>query len=212
MESENRTWSGAIIGIGGGTGAGKSTLAQAIAALRPGGVSLIECDWYYRDQGHLSLAQREQTNYDHPDALEIELLAEQLTRLRAGEAVDAPVYDFSEHTRCRSVQRIEARPLIVLEGLHVLVNARLRALLALKVYVHCPPNLRLSRRIQRDTAERGRELNKVLAQYERDVEPMHSRYVEQSRVHADIEVSGLDDPEASAARILSSRALAERAT
>jgi uridine kinase len=191
-----------LIGIGGGTGAGKSTLAQALAVARPDEVTLIEYDWYYRDQQHLAPEARALVNYDHPEALDTEQLVNDLAALLAGQPVLAPVYDFCAHTRASATHPLAPRPLLVLEGIHALGDPRLRTRMALKVFVHCPPPLRLSRRIQRDTQERGRDLSAVLKQYERDVEPMHIQYVEQSRVHADLELRGVVDPDAAAQQIL----------
>ena len=161
----------------------------------PGEVAIVECDWYYRDQAHLSVEDRARVNYDHPDAQEIDLLLRDVQALLAGNEVDAPAYDFTQHTRVSRTVHVKPRPVLVVEGIHALHHAALRALMQVKVFVDCPPNLRLSRRIQRDVAERGREIDDVLRQYQETVEPMHSQFVEQSRVHADLVLRGTQDPE-----------------
>ena len=191
-----------LVGIGGGTGAGKSTLAQALAEARPGQVTVIEYDWYYRDLGHLGPEARACQNFDHPEALETERLIADLDALLGGAVVGAPVYDFHAHTRRPETQPLVPRPVIVLVGIHALHDPRLRARMALKVFLKCPPALRLSRRIQRDTEERGRSLESILAQYHEQVEPMHAQFVEQTSDHADLVIRGLSDVQESAAQVL----------
>lgn len=191
-----------IIGIAGGSASGKSTLAEAIAAAVPGVAPVIEQDWYYRSQDHLSIAQRLRTNYDHPDAIEMALLAEHLAALKRGSAVHAPRYDFTVHTRTRETTRIDPAPVVIVAGLHVLADARLRGLLDLGVYVDTPPAECLARRIARDVAERGRDAAGVRRQFAETVQPMHAAHVAPSRVYAHLIVSGMAAVEYSVARLL----------
>lgn len=151
---------------------------------------ILEYDWYYQDLAHRTSEQRVAVNFDHPDALDTELLLHDLRQMLSGHAIQAPDYDFARHLRVPAARELAPRPFIILEGIHALVEPRLRALMALKVYVDCPSALRLSRRIQRDTLERGRTLESVLQQSQQDVEPMHAQFVEQSRVHADLVLGG----------------------
>lgn len=150
--------------------------------------SVIHHDAYYRDLAHLPPEERVRVNFDHPDALETELLVEHLEALRSGEAVDVPTYDFSTHTRARATERVEPAPVVVVDGILVLADARLRALMHLKVYVDTAADVRLLRRLRRDTVERGRTPQSVLEQYEASVRPMHLEFVEPSKRHADLVV------------------------
>lgn len=175
-----------IIGIAGGTGSGKTTLAHALAAALGDMPAVIAQDWYYRDQRHLSREQRQRTNYDHPDAIETELLLADLDQLRVGVDIDAPQYDFTQHLRATETRRIEPCPIVIIEGLHVLSEAILRDMLELGVFLDVPADIRLIRRLKRDIAERGRSADGVIAQYLEQVRPMHEKYVAPSRKHADI--------------------------
>ena len=176
-----------VIGIAGGTGSGKTTIAQRIAGAVPGDhVALLEHDSYYRDLSHLSDDERGRVNFDHPDALETSLLVEQLAALKAGQAIGVPVYDFSTHTRKVARKRLEPKPLLVLEGILVLADARLRELLDLKIYVDTDADLRLLRRLERDIQERGRTFESVREQYNATVRPMHLMFVEPSKRWADV--------------------------
>jgi uridine kinase len=176
-----------FIGIAGGTGSGKTTIAEQIeGALPEGTCARIDHDAYYRDLAHLPHAQRAATNFDHPDALENELLAEHLEALRRGEAIDKPIYDFTTHCRSEASLRIEPCPVIVLEGILVLADPALRRLLDVKLFVDTDDDVRLMRRIRRDMNERGRTFDDIRAQYHRTVRPMHIAFVEPSRRHADL--------------------------
>lgn len=179
-----------ILGIAGGTGSGKSTLARRIAAAFPRRATIIELDWYYRDQAHLTPEQRLETNYDHPGALEMERLIEDLGQLQDGHPIAAPTYDYTQHVRSTTLRRVESLPLIIVEGLHTLGHPELRPLLGLKIFVNLDADLRFIRRLQRDTTERGRSPESVVAQYLRHVRPMHAAFVEPTRQYADITVSG----------------------
>lgn len=176
-----------FIGIAGGTGSGKTTIARQIEQALPGGTcAMLDHDAYYRDLAHLPFEQRAETNFDHPDALENELLARHLELLRAGEAIDKPVYDFSTHTRSNEVVRIVPSPVVILEGILVLADPALRRQLDVKLFVDTDSDVRLMRRIRRDMSERGRTFDEVRAQYYRTVRPMHIAFVEPSRRNADL--------------------------
>ena len=176
-----------VLGIAGGSGSGKSTIARAIfSAIPPGGGVLIEQDHYYRAQSDLSYEERERVNYDHPDALEIELLCAHLDQLRRGEAIDRPTYDFSIHDRAPRAEPVTAAPVVVVEGILVLADERLRERLDVKIYVDTDPDIRLMRRIRRDLEHRGRSFQQVRKQYYETVRPMHLAFVEPSKRFADI--------------------------
>jgi uridine kinase len=176
-----------ILGVAGGSGSGKTTVVEEILrSLRPFPVSVIHHDSYYRDLAHRPFEERGEVNFDHPDALETELLVEHLTRLRSGKGVEVPIYDFATHTRTRKTQRIEATGVIIVDGILVLAEARLRYLLDIKVFVDTDPDIRFIRRLRRDMRERGRSLESVVDQYEKTVRPMHMAFVEGSRGYADI--------------------------
>lgn len=176
-----------IIGIAGGTGSGKTTIAQRIAgAVAEADVALIEHDSYYRDLSHLSAEQRQLVNFDHPDALDTELLVEHLALLRTGSAVTIPHYDFASHTRSGHADRLSPKPLVLVEGILVLADARLRAAFDLKIYVDTDADVRILRRLQRDIEERGRSFESVREQYNATVRPMHLMFVEPSKRWADV--------------------------
>jgi uridine kinase len=178
-----------VLGIAGGTGSGKTTIAEAVIAALPSGAAvLIESDAYYRDRSGLPPADREHINYDHPDAIETELLEAQLVALRAGRAVDVPRYDYREHARRRETRRVEPAPVIVLEGILVLADERLRAQMDLKIFVDTDADVRLLRRMERDIETRGRTFAQVREQYAETVRPMHLAFVEPSKRFADLVV------------------------
>jgi uridine kinase len=176
-----------VIGIAGGTGSGKTTVARNLATGLPlGTVSLVDHDSYYRDRKDLPFAERAQLNYDHPDSLETELLVEHLTRLRNGEAVEIPLYDFTTHTRRLETLRVEPTPVIIVEGILALQNSALRSKLDIKLYVDTDADIRVFRRIRRDLEQRGRSFDSVRDQYYSTVRPMHLAFVEPSRRWADL--------------------------
>ena len=178
-----------VVGVAGGSGSGKSTVVhEVVRTLGRDTVTVIQHDAYYRDLSHLSFEERVRTNFDHPDSLETELLVQHLTRLVAGEVVEVPSYDFASHTRLARSRCVAPSPLVVLDGILVLADARLRSLLDYSVYVHAGPEERLARRIDRDTSDRGRSRESVVEQFERSVRPMHEHWVEPSRVHADMTI------------------------
>lgn len=191
-----------ILGVGGGSASGKSTLVGSIVeALGGEGVVVIEHDCYYRDRSALTIAQRESINYDHPDSLETDLLIRHLGVLADGGEVEVPVYDYATHSRKAEVTRVAAGRLIIVEGLLVLADEGLCELFDIKVYVDAPEDVRLGRRIARDLAERGRTRESVIEQHRKTVEPMHREFVEPSKLRADIVVSG-DDRGAAIDRIV----------
>jgi len=176
-----------VLGIAGGSGSGKSTIARAILAALPAGSGvLLEQDHYYRAQSHLPLEERERVNYDHPDALEIELLCDHLDALRRGEAIDRPTYDFAIHDRAPEPLHVPPARVIVVEGILVLADERLRERLDVKIYVDTDPDIRLMRRIRRDLEHRGRSFQQVRKQYYETVRPMHLAFVEPSKRFADV--------------------------
>jgi uridine kinase len=184
-------WTGAMLplflGIAGGSGSGKTTIARAIFDAVPSGEGvLIEQDHYYRAQPELSYEQRERVNYDHPDALEIELLCAHLDALRRGESIERPTYDFSIHDRAPTPVHVPAARVVVLEGILVLADERLRDRLDVKIYVDTDPDIRVIRRIRRDLEHRGRTFQQVRKQYYETVRPMHIAFVEPSKRFADI--------------------------
>jgi uridine kinase len=176
-----------IIGIAGGSGSGKTTIAQAVVdQVGSDRVVLIQHDAYYRDMAHITFEERIATNFDHPDSLETELLIAHLRQLRAGCAVDRPVYDFSSHTRTTDVVRVEPEPVVIVEGILVLVEPDLRNMMDLRIYIDTDGDLRVLRRLQRDLLERKRTVESVVAQYLGTVRPMHLQFVEPSKRYADI--------------------------
>jgi uridine kinase len=176
-----------IIGIAGGSASGKTRVAHAIVEeLGPDEVQVIDHDSYYRDLGHLPLEDRKRQNFDHPSAFDTELLLEHLTTLRHGGWVDKPVYDYTAHSRIARTERVGGHAVLVLEGILVLDDPRLRSLMTVKVFIDTDPDVRLIRRIRRDVTERGRSVESVLQQYEASVRPMHQQFVEPSKRHADI--------------------------
>ncbi len=176
-----------VIGIAGGSGSGKTTVAHKLAAAIPQGRCVtIEHDSYYRNQDHLTPAERSLVNYDHPDSLESSLLAEHLRLLRERTAVDVPIYDFATDNRAPSVRRVEPSPVIIVEGILLFADEALRELMDIKIFVDTDADIRLMRRIRRDLEHRGRTFTSVREQYYRTVRPMHLQFVEPSKRHADL--------------------------
>jgi uridine kinase len=176
-----------VVGVAGGSGSGKTTIARAIVeALPTGSCALLEHDCYYKDLRYLSAEQRARVNFDHPDSLDNELFAAHLDDLRAQRAIDKPQYDFATHTRTEPSLRVEPAPLIVVEGILVLADPALRARMDVKVFVDTDADIRVMRRIRRDLEHRGRTFNQVRAQYYETVRPMHLAFVEPSKRYADV--------------------------
>jgi len=181
-----------IIGVAGGSGSGKSTVAERVAeALRgSASVAFIDMDAYYRNFTHLTLEERRHVNWDHPDAIDASLLTEQLAALASGRSVDKPVYDFETHLRSDELVRVEPADVIVVDGILLFADEGIRAQCEVKVFVDADADVRLIRRIRRDMAARGRPLDEILDQYLTTVRPMHLQFVEPSKRYADIIIPG----------------------
>lgn len=176
-----------LIGIAGGSASGKTMIAERITSLLGSRkVFIIKQDSYYRDISHLPLAERRRQNFDHPDAFDRELLAEQLRLLLQGSAIAMPLYDFKRHLRLKKTVRVSGCQIIIVEGILILDDPVLRALMDIKVYIDTDSDIRLLRRIRRDVTERGRTLESVIAQYNETVRPMHLQFVEPSKRFADV--------------------------
>ena len=176
-----------LIGISGGTGAGKSTIARRLESLFPSGdLVVIEQDAYYKDLETMSLEERSRVNYDHPDALDNELLVAQLTALKNGQTIERPVYDFVTHSRLEESVTVEPRPVVIVEGILLFGDAEIRELLDIKIYVDTDPDIRVFRRIRRDMEKRGRTFEQIRVQYYTTVRPMHLEFVEPSKRYADL--------------------------
>jgi len=176
-----------LIGICGGTGSGKTTVAKSIFKSFPEkNIAIIEQDSYYKDQGHLTMEQRVLTNYDHPLSFDTELLLIHLKALLAGEAIQKPIYDFSIHTRSNLSIEVQPRDIIILEGIMILEDERLRDLMDLKIFVDTDADIRIIRRIKRDMEERKRTLDSVIKQYIQTVKPAHEQFIEPYKKFADL--------------------------
>jgi len=176
-----------IIGICGGTGSGKTTIANRILqTVSADEVLFIQQDLYYRNLKDMPLDYRNMANFDHPDALDNDLLVNHLKKLNAGEPVELPIYDFRTHTRLPDTTPIQAKPIVIVEGILIFAEPRLLEQMDIKVFVDTPDDIRFIRRLRRDIAERGRTLDSVIEQYMATVRPMHNQFVEPSKRHADV--------------------------
>ena len=176
-----------IIGVAGGTGSGKTTVAnQILERVGTENIAYIPHDAYYIDLGHLPKQERAKTNFDHPNSLETPLLVEHLKQLRAGKSVDIPVYDFTTHTRTSKTLHIDPAPIVLVEGILIFAEPELRALCDVKLYIDTDADIRFIRRLRRDVQERGRTVESVIEQYLRTVRPMHLEFVEPSKRNADV--------------------------
>ncbi|MBB3907289.1 uridine kinase [Anoxybacillus sp. UARK-01] len=176
-----------VIGVAGGSGSGKTSVVRAIYEHFQGhSILMLEQDYYYKDQSHLPFEERLKTNYDHPLAFDNDLLIEHLHKLLSYESIEKPVYDYTLHTRADEVIYVEPKDVIILEGILVLEDERLRNLMDIKVYVDTDADIRIIRRLQRDINERGRTLESVIDQYVSVVRPMHNQFVEPTKRYADI--------------------------
>jgi uridine kinase len=176
-----------IIGVAGGTGSGKSTVARNVAqALHTESVAFIDMDAYYLNFAHLPLPERRKINWDHPDAFDWDLLIGQLARLAAGEAIEKPVYDFLTHTRSDRTVIVPPVQVVVIDGILLFSDPRVRDLCDVKVFVDADADIRLIRRIRRDMSKRGRPLDEIIDQYLTTVQPMHLQFVEPSKRYADV--------------------------
>ena len=176
-----------IIGIAGGTGSGKTTVARNVArALHTESVAFIDMDAYYRNFAHLPFEERRKVNWDHPEAFDWDLLHQQLTRLLAGEAIEKPVYDFVSHVRSSETVVVPPARVVVIDGILLFVDERVRGLCDVKVFVEADADVRLVRRIRRDMKKRGRPLDEIIEQYLNTVQPMHLQFVEPTKRYADV--------------------------
>lgn len=176
-----------LIGVAGGTGSGKTTLTNNIlTALKTRHVSVIQHDWYYYDRSRVPPEERVEINYDHPDALETGLLIRHLRQLKKGRAVKPPRYNFVTHTRMQAGEAIKPTPVIIVEGILLFTDEKLRDLFDLKIFVQTESDIRVLRRLQRDLSDRGRSFESAVHQYQETVRPMHEMFVEPSKQYADI--------------------------
>ncbi len=190
------------IGVGGGTGSGKTTLSRNLAEfLGPERVLILPQDDYYRDAGHLPVEQRALRNFDRPEAVDFELLVRHLKALQAGREIARPRYDFSRHVRLEGSEPAPPRPVILVEGTLVFAAEELVGCFDLKLFVDADPDIRFIRRLRRDIRERGRDVESIVSQYLETVRPMHLRFVEPARRQADLVISGVDDFERQVAAI-----------
>jgi uridine kinase len=176
-----------IIGIAGGTGCGKTTVVnQILNELPEGEVGIISQDSYYMDTTHLSYDERVKINFDHPRSIDFELLEEHLRELKAGNAIEQPVYSFVKHNRTGDTIKTNPRKVIIVEGILILTNPELRKIFDIKIFVHADSDERLIRRLKRDITERGRDINEVLTRYQTTLKPMHQQFIEPMKEYADI--------------------------
>ncbi|NAS11409.1 uridine kinase [Poritiphilus flavus] len=176
-----------IIGIAGGTGCGKTTVVnQIINELPQGEVGIISQDSYYNDLSHLSYKERVNINFDHPQAIDFDLLGKHLTKLRQGKAIEQPVYSFTEHNRTKDTLLTHPRKVMIVEGILIMTNPAIRDMFDIKIYVHADSDERLIRRLKRDINERGRDLEEVLNRYQTTLKPMHDQFIEPTKEYADI--------------------------
>lgn len=176
-----------IIGICGGTGSGKTTIARKIVeSVGVSNVVLVEQDSYYRNLADMPLDERKQANFDHPDSLDSEMLVNHILRLKQGLAIEMPLYDFKTHTRSDKIETIEPRAVVIVEGILIFAEPRVLDLLDVRVFVDTPDDIRLLRRLKRDHDERGRTYERTMDQYVRTIRPMHYEFVEPSKRHADV--------------------------
>jgi uridine kinase len=175
-----------IIGIAGGTGSGKTTLAENIIEHFGDRISILRHDDYYKAHNDMSYEERSHLNYDHPDAFDTPLLADHLMRLRRGEDIDSPTYDYTVHNRSSEVRRVKASPVVLLEGILIFADEAITSQLDLKIFVDTDADVRILRRIVRDVKERARTLESVVSQYLTTVKPMHEAFVEPSKKRADL--------------------------
>lgn len=176
-----------IIGIAGGSGSGKTSVAKALVKdMHLNGTVIIEQDWYYKDLAHLPQEERMKWNFDHPDSVEFDLLIKDLKAMVNGETVDVPQYNYVTHSRAKETLTITPQKVIIVEGIMVLYEAKLRKLLDIKLYVDTDPDIRFIRRLKRDIYKRGRAIDNVIDQYMQTVRPMHETFVEPSKRFADV--------------------------
>ena len=179
-----------VIGIAGGSGSGKSTFAKRLKERFPDDVALVSCDNYYLARDDMPFEERTKLNYDSPEAFEFNLMIRQITDLKAGKNILCPVYDFSRHTRSDRVLEIPAKPVILIDGILIFAEPKLRQIMDMRIYVETDADERILRRARRDMVERGRDLDGIIDQYLATVKPMHNQYVEPTKAYADIIING----------------------
>ena len=179
-----------VIGIAGGSGSGKSTFAQRLKDRFPEEIALVSCDNYYLARHDMPLEERKKQNYDSPDAFEFDLMIQQISALKDGQDIDCPVYDFTQHDRSDRVLTVKARPVILIDGILIFTEPRLRQLMDMRIYVETDADERILRRVRRDMRERGRDLEGIIDQYLTTVKPMHNAFVEPTKAFADIIING----------------------
>ena len=182
-----------LVGIAGGTGSGKTTLADQIVNYFGDDAILLQQDSYYKDLSPLPFEERKTVNFDHPDSLDFSLLRDHLISLKNNRSIKKPTYDFVTHTRTEEYEVISPRKIVVVEGILLLADAKIRELFDLKVYIDTDDDIRILRRLERDINERGRHFESVKTQYITTVKPMHKKYVEPSKDYADIVVYGINE-------------------
>lgn len=185
-ESESEPLRPLVIGVVGGSGSGKTTVARAIYGALGLDAAFIDQDAYYRDLAHLSMAERVKVNFDHPEAFDTDLLIGHLEAIRRGAPVSKPTYDFAAHTRAAETVLIEPKEIVIVDGIMLFADRRIRDLLDIKIYVDVADDIRFIRRLERDVAERGRSMAGVIRQYLETVRPMHLEFIEPSKRYADV--------------------------
>lgn len=176
-----------IIGIAGGTGSGKTTVVKKLIEQLPKGeVAVLSQDSYYKDNSHLQLEERQKINFDHPNSIEFDLLIDHLKKLKNGEPIEEPIYSYLTCTREKKTKKIEPKEVVIVEGILILTNEKLRNLFDIKIFVYADDDDRLGRVISRDMSERGRSVEKVLQRYSKSVKPMHLQFIEPSKIYADL--------------------------
>ena len=175
-----------VIGVAGGTGSGKTTLATKLKAAIADDAIILSHDFYYRDNANIAFEERIKLNYDHPNAFDTDLMIEDIKKLKNGQAIDHPQYSFVTHTRTSDTVHVEPTPVIIVEGILIFENKELLSLMDIKVFVDTDADIRLIRRLTRDVKERGRSLDSVITQYMNTVKPMHEQFVEPSKKNADL--------------------------
>lgn len=179
-----------VIGIAGGSGSGKSTFAKRLKDRFPDDIALVSCDNYYLARSEMPFEERKKQNYDSPEAFEFDLMVGQIMDLKNGKDVLCPVYDFAMHTRSDRVVEIKSKPVILIDGILIFAEPKLRQIMDMRVYVETDADERIFRRARRDICERGRDLDGVIEQYLATVKPMHNKYVEPTKAYADIIING----------------------
>lgn len=176
-----------IIGVAGGTASGKTSVSRILYdAFSDRTITLLRQDDYYNDQSHMTMEERVKTNYDHPLSMDNELLVKHLKKLILGYSIEKPIYDYTHHTRSEEIEKIEPTKIIIVEGLFVLEDVKIRELLDIKIFVESDDDIRFIRRLLRDTTERGRTIDSVISQYIESVKPMHEQFIEPTKKYADI--------------------------